>query len=165
MPNHDAFEYDVALSYATQDAKLAEEFARLLSGKGLKVFRDEYRAEVSPGWGKDMVDHLVNLYARKARYCLLLVSRHYPLASWTVSERTSAQERALRDADEYIVPILVEGHEIPGVKEVAGLRDLRQHSLGEIVHWLEGQLAETKSRSGPAAKSHDLRSGNVPSEE
>jgi hypothetical protein len=97
--NIDPFEYDVALSFAVEDKAVAEEFANLLANRNIKVFRDEY--EPSSMWGKDMIDHLVNIYARKARYCLLLISQYYPLRTWTEAERTSAQERAFRDADEW----------------------------------------------------------------
>ena len=157
----DAFEYDVAISFAEEDKAIAEELANRLIDKNMNVLHDEYK---SPGlWGKNIVDHLVNLYARKARYCVLLISGHYPLKAWTEVERTSAQEHALRDADEYILPVLLDDREVPGIREAKGYRDLRQHSMESIVDFLEGKLKERKSRSGPPPQSHDLRSGNIPS--
>jgi hypothetical protein len=159
--NIDPFEYDVALSFAVEDKAVAEEFANLLANRNIKVFRDEY--EPSSMWGKDMIDHLVNIYARKARYCLLLISQYYPLRTWTEAERTSAQERAFRDADEYILPVQLDDTEVPGIAETKGYRDLRMHSIESIVNLLEGKLTQTNAPSGPPAKSHDLRSGNIPS--
>ena len=158
---NDPFEYEVALSFASQDNTVAEEFVRLFSSRNIHVFRDEHTG--SNSWGKDVVGHLVNLYARKARYCVLLISRHYPLRKWTEAERTSAQERALRDADEYILPIQLDDADVPGITEPAGYRDLRQHSVESIVNLIEEKLAETKRAAGPPSRSHDLRSGNVPS--
>jgi hypothetical protein len=158
----DAFEYDVALSFAEADRAIAEELAKRLSGRKIKVLRDEYTSVEL--WGSDVVDHLVNLYARKARYCVLLFSRHYPLQQWTEKERTAARERALRDADEYILPILLDDHGVPGLSESAGTLVLSQYSLEDIVDLLEAKFGET-GRSGPPPQSHDLRSGNVPSEE
>ena len=155
------FEYEVALSFASEDGAAAEEFLRLLASRNINVFRDEYTG--SEPWGKEVVDHLVNLYARKARYCVLLISRHYPLKAWTESERTSAQERALRDADEYIFPIQLDDTDVPGITEPTGYRDLRQHSVESIVNMIEEKLAETKEGSGPPSRSHDLRSGSVQS--
>ena len=158
----DAFEYDVALSFAEADKEVAGALAELLRGRHVKVFLDEYNSlEV---WGKDILDHLVNLFARKARYCVLLISRHYPLPSWTEAERTSARELALRDAQEYILPVQLDDSEVPGIREVQGYRDLRQHSLESIADSLAQKLHETKSRSGPPPQSHDLRSGHVPHE-
>jgi hypothetical protein len=124
------------------------------------VFQDPYEPAL---WSKDVVDHLVNLYARKARYCVLFISQHYPLRKWTEVERTSAQERAFRDANEYIFPILLDDVEVAGITETTGYRDLRQHSMESIASVLKEKLIETKGRSGLPSQSHDLRSGNIPS--
>lgn len=157
----DAFEYDVAISFAEADKAIAEELAHLLNNKNIKVFLDEYGSP--DAWG-DSVNHLVNLYARKARYCVILISEHYPLQSWTDEERTAAREGALRDAEEYILPLRLDDSDVPGIAEVKGYRDLRQHSMESIVALLEEKLRETETRPRPPSQSHDLRSGNVPSE-
>ena len=159
--NYDQFEYDVAISFAGEDRAVAEEFGDMLRDKNIKVFYDEY--QVGELWGKDLVDHLVNIYSRKARYCVMLISQYYPLKKWTELERTSAKERAFRDANEYILTIQLDETEVPGITEATGHRDLRQHSTESIVNWLEQKLTETKDRSGPPPQSHDLRSGNIPS--
>jgi len=161
MTSHDEFEYDVALSFAREDRATVDKFADLLTSKDIKVFYDMY--EPAALWGKDVLDHLVNLYARKARYCVLFISGHYPLRKWTEAERTSVQERAFRDADEYILPILLDDVEVPGITEATGYRDLHQHSMESIASVLEQKLIETKGRSGLPSQSHDLRSGNIPS--
>ena len=158
--SQDAFEYDVALSFASQDRSDADEFFRLLQEKDMSVFLDEYR----PGdpWDKDVLDHLVNLYSRKARYCVLLISRHYPLKSWTADERNAARERSFRDPDEYILPVRLDDSEVPGMREEAGARDLRQDTAKGLTHLLEEKTRQAKLQVGPPSKSHDLRSGNVP---
>lgn len=161
MPEHSVpFEYDVALSFAREEKTVAEELAGLLKSRDISVFLDEYGP--SSTWGKGPVDHLVNLYSRKARYCILLFSEHYPLKQWTDAERTATQQRALRDASEYILPIRVGDTEIPGASQTSGYRDLRQHRMESVVSLLEEKLATTKNPAGPPPQSHDLRSGNVP---
>jgi hypothetical protein len=159
----DAFEYDVAISFAEANKAIAEELADKLKDKNIRVFFDEYRS--TDLWGQDVVDHFVNLYARKARYCVLLISQHYPLKAWTRAERTSARERALRDAEEYILPIRLDDMDVPGLAEAKGYKDLRQDSMESIVDLLQAKLNETRRRSGPPSPSHDLRSGNVPQQE
>jgi hypothetical protein len=161
--NDDQFEYDVALSFASEDRAVAEEFANLLSDKSIKNFLDEYQAGAL--WGKDMLDHLVNIYSRKARYCVMFISQYYPLKKWTEVERTSLQESALRDANEYFLLIRLDDIKVPGITEVTGYRDLRQHSMESIVNLLEQKLTQTKGRSGLPSKSHDLRSGNIPQQQ
>lgn len=156
-----AFEYDVALSFASQDKATAEKLIHLLTTRDITVFRDEYAGSDSPG--TDVIDHLVNLYARKARYCVLLISRNYPLKSWTEAERTAARERALRDADEYILLLQLDDVDVPGTTTAKGYFDMREGSVETVVGLLEKKLATSRSRSGPP-QSHDLRSGNVPSQ-
>ena len=157
----DPFEYDVAVSFAEADKAVAEEFVYLLTQRNITSYLDEY---TSPDQWGDIVDHLVNLFARKARYCVLLVSEQYPLNAWTETERTSAREGALRDAEEYILPLRLDNTDVPGMNEVKGYRDVREHSMESIVQWLEKKLRETESRPGPPPQSHDLRSGNVPTD-
>lgn len=157
----DQFEYDVALSFASDNKALADELTRLLTGKDIQVFQDEYKADSH--WGKNVVDHLVNLYARKARYCVLFLSQYYPLQKWTEEERRAAQEAAFRDAKEYILPLRVDNMEESGVTGTSGDLDLSERTMEHIAELLEQKLASTKSRSGPPPQSHDLRSGNVPS--
>jgi hypothetical protein len=158
--NDDQFEYDVALSFASEDRAVAEKFSNLLSEKSIKNFLDEYQAGAL--WGKDMLDHLVNIYSRKARYCVMFISQYYPLKKWTEVERTSLQKSALRDANEYFLLIRLDDTKVLGITDVTGYRDLRQHSMESIVNLLEQKLTQTKGRSGLPSKSHDLRSGNIP---
>ena len=155
-----AFEYDVALSFAAGDRAIADELADLLTRKKIRIWRDEYTSPKQGG--DDTLDHLVNLYARKARYCVLLLSRHYPLKQWTESERADVSQRSLRDAQEYILPVLLDDSDIPGVTDAPGTLNLHDASLESIADRVEQKLAETRSRPGPPSQSHDLRSGNVP---
>ena len=157
----DEFEYDVALSFAGEDRAIVEEFASRLKAKDIKVFHDEY--EAADMWGKDLVDHLVNIYSRKARYCVMFISQYYPLKKWTRVERRAAQERAYRDSNEYILPLRVDDTQVPGVAETTGYRDLREHSIESIVDLLEKKLMEAKAHSRLLPPSHDLRSGSVTS--
>jgi hypothetical protein len=157
----DAFEYDVALSFAEEDKDIVDKFADLLRSKDIKVFYDKY--EAAELWGKDLIDHLVNIYSRKARYCVMFISQHYPLKKWTNVERMAAQERAFRDANEYILPLRLDDTQVPGITETTGYRDLRQHPMEDIVDLLEQKLIKAKSQSSPPHQSHDLRSGSVSS--
>lgn len=157
---NELFEYDIALSFAGEDRAVAEEFANLLRAKEIKVLLDEYQS--AEQGGNDFDTHLAELYRTKARYCVMLVSQSYPLKKWTEKERASIQQRVLRDADEYIIPVQLDDGEVPGIREAKGYRDLRQYPIESIVNLLAQKLTETKNRSGPPSQSHDLRSGNIP---
>jgi hypothetical protein len=158
--NTDRFEYDVALSFAEEERVFAKELAHMLGAENTNVLLDEYQA-VELG-GSDFVTHIAEIFRTKARYCVMLISQHYPLKKWTAAERTFTQAHALRDADEYIIPIQLDDVEVAGIREAPGYRDFREHTLESIVILLKEKLAATRDRSGPPSQSHDLRSGNVP---
>ena len=159
--HHDQFEFDVALSFAVQDKAIANQFAELLAAKDIQVLLDEY--EENNPWEKNFVGHLAELYRTKARYCVMFISKNYPLKRWTEAERTSAQEHALRDANEYFLPLMLDDAEVPGIQETKGYRDLRADSIESVVNFIEEKLSEIREQPGPPPQSHDLRSGNLPS--
>jgi hypothetical protein len=155
------FEYDVALSFAGPDRGVADNCSEMLKSKGISVFMDEY--ESADRRGKDTIDHLVNIYSRKARYCVLFISQHYPLNTWTEAQRTEARERALRDENEYILPLQLDNTHVPGITQAAGYTDLRQHPMEEVVDWLAQKLEQANVYARSLPQSHDLRSGNISS--
>lgn len=109
------FEYDVALSFAGDDRIHAEALAQCLTARGIKVFYDRYQqAEL---WGKDLYDHLSDVYSRMAEFCVIFASKAYADRVWTSLERAAAQERALNEkGQEYILPIRVDDTRIPGLR-------------------------------------------------
>lgn len=68
------FEYDIALSLAGEDRALVEKVAHGLHDNGVKVFYDDF--EKADLWGKNLYEHLADIYTNKARYCLMFLSQH-----------------------------------------------------------------------------------------
>lgn len=133
------FEYDVALSFAGEDRSTAEAIAAKLRATGYRVFYDAYeRADL---WGKDLYSHLAEIYSKRSRYCLIMISAGYARKQWTNHERKAAQARAFRDNIEYILPLRLDDTEIPGIPETVGYIDLRTTSIDEVVELLKGKLA------------------------
>ena len=161
MVSHDQFEYDVALSFAGEDRTVAEQIGDHLRARDLKVLFDEHHA-AEPS-AQASVTHIAEIFRTKARYCILLFSGHSPHKRWTEAERSDVQDHALRDAGEYILPIRLDDADVAGIHEAKGYRDLREDSVKGIADFVAQKLTETKASSGPPARSHDLRSGNIPS--
>ena len=145
MANNDQFEYDVVLSFAGEDRPIVEKFAKLLDTKHIKYFYDE--AEAFDLWGRDLIAHLADIYEKKARYCIMFISEHYPRKLWTNFERLHIQARAFRDPNEYILPIRLDDTEVPGLVETMGYRDIRTHSLESIANSLEKKMVKAKGQS------------------
>ena len=150
MPT-DTFEYDVAISFAGEQRSEAEAIARCLQKSGARVFYDGY--EQADLWGKNLYEHLDDVYQNKARYCLLLISSAYAEKVWTNHERRSAQARALLQKTEYILPVRFDGTEIPGLPPTVGyLRFQDRGVAGICVLLLQklGEPSETLTATGSA---------------
>lgn len=153
--NNDQFEYDVALSFAGENRAIVEKFANLLIAKNIKVFYDSM--EISNLWGKNLVDHLADIYSKKARYCVMFISQYYPLKKWTNLERTHAQARAFRDANEYILPVRLDDTEVPGIAETIGYIDLRQQTIENVAHEFEQKLARSKEQAASSSTAQNTQ--------
>jgi hypothetical protein len=126
-----AFHFDVALSYAGEDRKYVDDIADRLRRRGVKVFYDQY--EQVTLWGKDLYEHLDYIYQRAARFCVLFASEHYARNVWTNHERKSAQARALRENEAYILPVRLDGTEIPGLRSTVVYVDAQSTTSEHLV--------------------------------
>jgi len=163
----DSYPYDIAISFAGEDRSIAHEIADRLRTSGISVFYDEY--EKDNLWGKDLYEHLAEVYTEKAHYCLMLISEHYATKSWTNHERENAQARAFRQNEEYILPLRLDKTKIPGLRETIGYINFSEHSTEQIVQLILKKLRRTQSKgeiSSPKSDSsgwEDLDSIPMPS--
>ena len=133
-------EYDIAISFAGEDRTIAESIAGKLSREGIKVFYDSY--EKATLWGKNLYEHLNDVYKNKAKYCLMVISHNYRDKQWTNHECKAAQARAVSQNKEYILPLKLDDTEIPGMNETIGYVDFRLSNSEEIVMLLKSKLKE-----------------------
>jgi hypothetical protein len=106
-------DYDVAISFAGEDRPRAEELANALRNVSVRVFYDaDERAQL---WGKDLYSHLTELYQSRARFCIILTSKHYATKLWGTQERRAMQARAFSQDAEYILPVRLDDTDIPGL--------------------------------------------------
>lgn len=122
---------DIAISFAGEDRIYAEELATLLIDNGVRVFYDAFaKAEL---WGEDLYSYLDNIYRTRARFCVVLISKHYAGKLWTNHERRSAQARAFSDAGVYILPIRLDSTDLPGLPPTVGYLQWQNESAEAIV--------------------------------
>lgn len=125
------FRYEVAISFAGEQRREAEQLARCLRSNGVSVFFDEF--EDAQLWGKDLFIHLSNVYSKQAHYCIIFASSAYAQKAWTTHERQSAQARALQEkGNEYILPVRFDETPIPGLMPTIGYLDIRQYGVEGI---------------------------------
>lgn len=129
--------YDIAISFAGEDRKIAEKIASSLK-ENWRVFYDEY--EQASLWGKDLYAHLSSVYSEESRFCLMLISEHYVNKQWTNLERRAAQARAFRENQEYILPLRLDNASVDGVLDTVGYIDYRNVDLEHIINLINTKL-------------------------
>jgi hypothetical protein len=107
----DEFEYDVGISFASEDRDIASQLARRLRRRKMKVFYDEY--EKTKLWGEDLYKYLFSVFSEKCRYCIILFSEAYSEKAWPKHELRAAQARLVEDSGDFLLPIRIEECDLP----------------------------------------------------
>lgn len=136
--NSDTPRYHLAISFAGEDRHVAKQIADSLTNSGYKVFYDEY--EKANLWGKDLYSHLTDVYSKRAKYCLMIISKNYAEKNWTTLERKAAQAKAFEQTQEYILPLRLDETEIPGLNKTVGYLNFQDIGLEETVSILKQKI-------------------------
>ena len=138
-PRPDKTEYDVALSYAGEDRAYVEIVAAALQEKGIKVFYDKY--ERASMWGKNLYDHLSDVYGQKSQYTVMFISEHYRSKNWTNFERETAQARAFADNREYILPVRFDETQLPGMLNTTAYVSADEYAPKELAELIVEKIS------------------------
>lgn len=99
MPDTE-LDYDVALSFAGEDRGYVDEVASYLKNQGVLVFYDQY--EKADLWGKNLYDHLAEIYSARSKYVVMFISKHYVKRfGQTTKEKVHRQKRCVRKLNLY----------------------------------------------------------------
>jgi hypothetical protein len=111
--------FDVAISFAGTERDYALKLAKQLRDAGYAVFYDDFYPEQL--WGKNLTVFFDDIFRKRARYCVIFVSKEYRTRKWTNHEARSAQARALQEkGNEYILPVQIDGTELDGLLPTIG---------------------------------------------
>lgn len=142
IPPSPAKFYDVALSFAGENRGYVEEVATGLKTAGIAVFYDAF--EQATLWGKNLVDHLAEIYQKRSRFVVMFVSEYYAKKAWPQHERQHAQARALLAKEEYILPARFDDTEVPGMTATVGYVDLRKMTPTELVALIVSKVGKAR---------------------
>lgn len=124
--------YDAALSFAGEDRDFVRQVAQALELKGFKVFFDEF--EQADLVGRNLIDHLSDVYQYKARICVLFLSAAYAAKPYTRLERQSAQATAFQSEEPYIIPVRLDDTEVKGIlNTVAYISKMPPEGVAQII--------------------------------
>lgn len=145
------FEYDVAISYASEDVDVAGALAARLEEKGVRVFFD--RSAQVELWGKDLPEFFRNVYGPTARFVLVLVSKHYAVKDWTDFEFSIARGEAKQRKEEFILPVRLDDTPIPGLRSSVAHLNLEMVEIEGVVEALIGKLDQSGEKRQEVTKS------------
>jgi hypothetical protein len=137
-------EYDVALSYASEDRDYVEKVAAALKERHITVFdyRDEEQAVAT--WGMDLYQCLSDIYSKLARYTVALISEHYVKKAWTTHEMRSAQASASFAQRPYILPTRFDNTEMPGLSPALVYASLNETSPVQLAEKITKGVESTR---------------------
>lgn len=132
--------FDVAISFAGSERTYADALAHSVQDANFDVFYDDfYKAAL---WGKDLPVFFDEIYRKRSRFCVIFVSKEYAERMWTNHERQSAQARAIEQhGSEYILPVKVDGSDLPGMPNTIAYLSLSDHTIDEIAQMLIQKLS------------------------
>jgi hypothetical protein len=133
-------DYDVALSFAGEDRAIVRQVYEALAAASIKTFYDEEEDVKAELWGKNLYDYLSDLYRKRAKYCIIFISRDYACKVWPNHERQAAQARALLENREYVLPLRLDDTEIPGLLPTIAYLDLRRETVATVVKCVKRKL-------------------------
>ncbi|MCG8926149.1 toll/interleukin-1 receptor domain-containing protein [Lentzea sp. CC55] len=147
-----SFDYDVCLSFAGEQRSYVERVAISLTSRNVRVFYD--LNEQATLWGRDLYEHLDDVYRKKARYCIIFISQDYVRKVWTNHERVSAQARAIELGSEYILPARFDDSEVPGIRSTVGYIDLNVTSPEDLAALAVQKISASTPGILPAPAPH-----------
>ena len=147
-------QYDVAISYASEDETTAKEIAEAMKETGLKVFFAPY--EQAQLWGKKLSDVFGETYGGKASYVLVLVSKHYAQKDFTNFEFIIARDEARRRKDEFILPVRLDNTPIVGLHSDVGYIEYNKVGAKEVARLMK-QKVSAKTPIIPRLKTPTLQ--------
>jgi hypothetical protein len=113
-PDPSSYEYDVALSFASEQRWYVEAVAQTLGDWGVSVFYD--RHETAELWGQDGIERFSEIYGKTAFRVVMFISEPYVTKAWTSIERRATLGRLLSDPNgNHILPVRFDDVDVPGL--------------------------------------------------
>ncbi|HKN98231.1 MAG TPA: TIR domain-containing protein [Pseudonocardiaceae bacterium] len=146
----DAFEFDVAISFAGADRAIASEINVVLRNAGYRVFYDDEQRHRM--LGEDQAEYLQDIFLRRCRYAIVVVSGDFLRSKWAGNwEWPAMRARMQSQRGAYVLPYLVDDDvSLPGLNPTIGFV-----TLDQLRPWEFAQLVVRKLRTPPESRDLD----------
>jgi hypothetical protein len=136
-----AFEFDVAVSFAGADRKVAREISAVIGDAGYRVFYDTDQQHRL--LGEDLAQYLHDMYFRRSRYAVVVLSADFVRSKWAGNwEWRAVLARMQSQREPYVLPYVIEDVELPGLNPTIGYVSMAQCQPGQF-----GELVVRKLRA------------------
>jgi len=132
IPLLEIFEYDIAISYASENREIITKIAKKLRENNVRVFFDEF--EKTKLWGKNLSMHFQQVYGKKSCFVLVFVSKEYSIKDWTNFEFTIARDAAKTKKTEFILPVRLDNALFVGLPSNIAYLDFTIEGIEGIVN-------------------------------
>ena len=138
---HD-YEFDISLSFASEQRDYVERVAEELDYRGIRVFYDAY--EQANLWGRNLGEYFKEVFQDKSRYCIVFASKEYATKMWPTVELENALKRATESSNDFILPVRFDDTIIPGIPYTLGYLDAHSHTPVQISQRAAQKLGVTE---------------------
>ena len=146
------FDYDVFLSFSSQDEKIARSIWEMLTKRGLRVFWSDSTLKLKGG--ENWYD-IISKSLESSRHLILLWSSKSAVSKWVKMEYQSFDSHFFDPPDRLIIPIVVRGNQHsslpPFLRRMQALSydsvDTEEESFEKLVLALGGKLSGKKPQS------------------
>lgn len=145
MVRNTKYKYDVCISFAGEDRELADKIAEYLVGCYINTFYDKY--EQDELLAINLPNRLKEIYLKEARFCILIVSKHYEQKKWPKNvEFPAIQERIMETdtGDDYLIPIFIDASNNLNVSNILGRIDLTTTTIDEALIQIASKIIKYK---------------------
>ena len=94
--------YEVVLSFAGEQRDYVEALPLVLEPKTFPCSTTNTKRQLFGG--KDLVEHLQDVYGGGSRFCVIFISKEYVEKVWPNYERQNASAKAISEKQEYVLP-------------------------------------------------------------
>jgi glucokinase len=138
MPELNRPEFDVVLSYASEDRPYVRRVADSLAAHGVSFFYDEFEKTLL--WGTELPETFNDIFAGRARFAVAFISAHYVNKPWPMHEGRSILDKALVEHRTYFLPVKLDDSNLPGLRRTVGYVDARSTGPEELANMIADKL-------------------------
>ena len=154
-------QYQVALSFASEQRDYVEQVAGQLKSRSIDVFYDRFK-QVDL-WGKSGTEVFHSIFGNQSDYVVMFISQAYVEKAWPTHERRSALSRMVQEQREFVLPVRFDATPCPGLPDDTIYIEAEQYDPQELAVMIAEKVAlgETvPSSAEPSVESYPYDRAN-----